>query len=289
MKIARYWAQAEAEAQRPNGQSLNISCWRWSETSQEDARGRARQAVRDAVQRAQRGEELRQGYGYLDRPPREEIVEELKNDQQQTMATLTRNSYGSLILNTKELMFIDVDTPYETASTAIIRRIKGLFGQSSDNPTTALRKRLAKTAAAYPEYTVRLYQTFAGYRCAIVNRPILPGTRESDQLLSSFEADPLYARLCQNQECYRVRLTPKHWRCNAEYPPHRYPWESEAHEKRYRQWQAAYEQQCESYATCRFIEEIGRHGVADQLKPLIDLHDQVTRAEADSQSITGLA
>ncbi len=289
MKIARFWAKAEADAAKPDGRSLRIACWRWSETSQEEANGRAKDAVRDAVARVTRGEELRQGYGYLDRPPREEIVEEIKDTTRQTVATVTRNSYGSLILNTNALMFIDVDTPSESTTAAMIRGIKGLLGRTQDDPATALRKRLAQTAASYPELTVRLYETFAGYRCAIVNRSISAGTRESDQLLNSFEADPLYARLCQSQDCFRVRLTPKHWRCKVQRPPARFPWESKIQEQEYRNWQAEYERQCRAYATCRFLEQYGRRPIADQLQPLIDLHDEMTGADVDSQSITGLA
>jgi hypothetical protein len=280
MKIARYWARGVADAHQPDGQTLRIACWRWSEHSQAEAQQRADEAARDAAKRVAAGGALLRGYGYTDRPPREEIVKEIQDRDGQTLATVTRNSYGSLILNTRQLMFIDVDLPAEQLGAGLMRGFKRLWGRHEPDRTVLLRERLANTASLHSAYTTRLYQTHAGFRCAIVNQPIPPAGSESESLFAAFEADPLYVRLCTSQQSYRVRLTPKFWRCGASRPPHRYPWESAAQQQQYREWEAAYEQRCAAYATCRFLQQFGRQPIAAEFEVLIQLHDHMTRAEA---------
>ncbi len=112
MKIARYWARGEAEAVQPGGAPITLSTWRWSDSSQQDAQQRATSAAQEAAQRMETGSagEGGHGYGYLDNPPREEIIEEITGEDGGTIATVTRNRMGSLILNTDGLMFIDIDT-----------------------------------------------------------------------------------------------------------------------------------------------------------------------------------
>ena len=212
MKVARYWALGEATAQTPEGQTHTLGAWRWSEASQQEAQLRADEAACEAARRFVNMDDLGDRYGYGNSPPREEIVREIQDDAGQTNATITRNSYGSLILNTGDLMFIDVDLPEEAVGAALMRGIKGLFGRREKTPAELLRERLNQTAGELTDYTIRLYATAAGFRCAIVNRPILPASSESENLLARFEADPLYVRLCHVQQSYRVRLTPKHWR-----------------------------------------------------------------------------
>ena len=86
------------------------------------------------------------GYGYFDNPPREEIIEEITGEDGGTIATVTRNRMGSLILNTDGLMFIDVDT--ESASSepsgGILSRLASLlnrFGSQKKEGTGQFRGR----------------------------------------------------------------------------------------------------------------------------------------------------
>ena len=286
MKIARYWARAERTARQPDGKSRCVSCWRWSEISQAEAQQRAEAAIQDAAARMAAGTSWGEGYAYLDRPPREEILQEIKENGQ-TVATVTRNGYGSLILNTRDLMFIDIDLPVEPLGATLMRSIGRLFGRDKNSPADETRARIAKIAHRHHRDTFRLYETSAGYRCALISRPILPGTSESNRLLTDFESDPLYVRLCQSQESYRVRLTPKFWRCGAPRPPHRYPWKNAEQEKRYREWEKEYGQQCNKYATCRFIEQVGRAPAIPGHERLVEMHDEMTKAHASA--VSGLA
>jgi hypothetical protein len=278
MKIARHWIKGRAEALLESGETITVGSWGWSEASREEALQRAAQAARRAARRIEAGEPLPHGYGYSDRPPREEIIEELKRDAEETHAVITRNSYGCLVLNTDELMFIDVDIPPESSSAALVRRIKSLFGGEADSPETRIRKKVAEVAALNSDYTIRLYRTYAGFRCAVVNKTIAPGSTESRRLLDAFGADPLYVKLCHNQQSYRARLTPKYWRCGAHRPPARFPWETKEQEQRYRNWERQYAELTRGFATCRLITQFGTREGDASLMSLIDLHDRFTKA-----------
>lgn len=282
MKIARYWMKGKAEAAAPeSGERMTIASWGWSELSREEAEQRASESARRAARRIEAGEPLQRGYGYLVRPPREEIVEEIKNADGEVVAIITRNSYGVLVLNTKDLMFIDIDIPPEPSGARFFRSLKNLFGSQSDDPESSIRKRIAERAEVNGNYTFRLYRTFAGFRCALTNKPLSPGSAESKRLLDEFGADPLYVVLCQNQQSYRARLTPKHWRCGARRPPNRFPWATTADEQSYRAWEKEYEEQCGQFATCHLVEQFGAQEGGAQFRALIKLHDELTRANTD--------
>ncbi|HLA94830.1 MAG TPA: hypothetical protein VK612_03850 [Pyrinomonadaceae bacterium] len=275
MKIARHWKRAEIEARSPEGKPMTVTAWGWSATGAEEAQQRAQEAVRRSAARIAAGQGFPDRYDYLDRPPREEIIEEITD-----LAMVTRNSYGSLILNTKDLMFIDIDVPFESSFPRLIRSFKHLFGITAESPTDRIRDRIAVIARSRPAYTCRIYQTAAGFRCIVINKRIHPNSPESNELLLAFDADPLYVRLCKNQESFRGRLTPKHWRCGVDRPTGRFPFETDDDDKRFRTWQKTYETVCERYATCTFVEQFGtQEGVAD-FRKLIEIHDRLTRSNS---------
>ena len=279
MKIARYWTKGKVEARSPSGKLITITSWGWSALSQEEAKQRANEAAQRAAERVEAGEPFPRGY-YSERPPREEIIEEIKSADGDVIAAVTRNSYGALVLNTRDLMFIDIDIPHESAGGRFLRRIKSLFGGGSDDPESRIQKKIAGLARTNSEYTLRLYRTFAGFRCAIINRRINPDSPESRRLLDEFGADPLYVKLCQSQQSYRARLTPKYWRCGARRPPNRFPWTTQAEEQGYRAWEREYEGQSGRFATCLLVEQFGTQEGNAELKTLINLHDEFTKADS---------
>jgi hypothetical protein len=281
MKFARYWKKGSVAARSPSGRLINVAAWGWSEQTEEEAGRRAEEVAGRAARRVERGEPWPQhAYDYGERPPREEIVEEISGDDGALVAAVTRNSYGSLILNTSDLVFIDIDIPHEPPGGGLLRALKSLFGKESEDAEGRVRKKITAAAAARPEYTFRLYRTFAGFRCAVVNRRLKAGGPESLRLLEEFGADPLYVRLCQNQQSYRARLTPKYWRCGARQPPARFPWETEEEERRYRAWEQEYAGQSSGFATCRLVGQFGAQPPSATLMKLIGLHDRHTKADS---------
>lgn len=281
MKFARYWKKVSAKVQWPEDEPVTVISFGWSDESEEAAGRQAAERLRRKVRRIEEEEAWPpDNYGYSQRPPREEIVEEIGDEDGSPAAVVTRNSYGSLILNTSDLVFIDVDTPYEHAGSGLLGAIRSLFGQEPETAEGRTYRKIKAAAARRPEYTFRVYRTFAGFRCAVVNRRLAAGGPESRRLLEEFGADPLYVKLCQNQRSYRARLTPKYWRCGAHRPPVRFPWETEEEEQRYRAWERAYEGRCGGFATCRLVGQFGTQPASAGLLRLISLHDEYTRADS---------
>ena len=281
MKFARYWTRGRAEARSRAGRLLTVTSWGWSMLSLAEAEERADAAARRGAARIAAGEPFPHGYEYTDRPAREEMVEEFRDEDGELSAAVTRNSYGSLILNTRDLMFIDVDLPPgPSGGGGLLDAIKGLFGQAPEDPATRLRQRIEALASAHPQYTFRVYRTFAGFRCAVVNRRLRPDGAEAARLLEDFGADPLYVRLCRSQQSFRARLTPKYWRCGADRPPPRFPWEAADEEAAYRAWERAYEARCAGFAACRLVGQFGPEAAYAEARTLIELHDRRTGADS---------
>lgn len=281
MKIARYWERADMEIPGQDGFPFPITGWGWSETSREEAAQRARDSVQNIASRLTSGKGFPDAYSYLSRPRREEIVEELTNDEGELIAFITRNHYGALVLNTASLMFIDVDVPVENPGSGFFRSIKQLFGKPAVSPADLIRARIRDAAARFPSMTFRVYRTLAGFRIAVMNKRISPNSTEAVELFNAFGSDPLYVTLCRNQESFRARLTPKHWRCGIEKPLTNFPYETPEARSLFANWKAKYERDSSGFATCHFIEQIGTNTALHENARLIRIHD--SSAKADSQ------
>ena len=164
-------------------------------------------------------------YGYGDRPIREEIVQEIRDDTG-LAAAITRNSYGSLVLNTSRVMFVDVDTAYSTKLGNTVRGFwNSLLRKSSpiQAQSDAQLKRIEEVGRSRPALGYRLYRTAGGFRLLVTSDTYDPMTKASNELLAAFGSDRLYTRLCQNQECFRARLRPSSGGVGPR-PPSRFPW-----------------------------------------------------------------
>ena len=71
----------------------------------------ASERLRHLIGRVQQSLELERSYAYGTRPLREEIIQEIHSRAGDITGIVTRNSYGCLVLNTAEAMFVDVDLP----------------------------------------------------------------------------------------------------------------------------------------------------------------------------------
>src|SRR5690606_19188420 len=189
MKLARYWKRSRLTTALPNGKEMLATGWGWSVDDPAEAQSRADEAVRRSAERIASGQGFPDSYGYPDRPAREEILREITGEDGTVLAAVTRNSYGSLILNTARLMFIDVDvTPNPPG---LLDSLKGLFGiKTPDAFDTALEK-IRATAADSPQYAFRVYRTAAGFRLAVTNKRIDPKGGESETLIYNYGSDSL--------------------------------------------------------------------------------------------------
>jgi len=275
VNIPRFWAAARGEARR-GGHTLALLCWGWSNESRGEAEARARESLARLVQRVLRGEDLPRGYGYGTRPLREEIIEELRGADGELAGIVTRNAYGALVLNASRALFIDVDLP-PARRAGLFRR---WFGEREPDPAEASLTSLREALRAQPGASFRLYRTAAGFRVLATDPLFQPGDPASRALFEKAGADPAFVRLCGLQRSFRARLTPKPWRCGRPQPPGRHPREDADAAARFARWLVDYEIASASYATCRFLECVGRERVNPEIAPLLRLHDEASGASS---------
>jgi hypothetical protein len=289
MKFYRYWAAGEANVEAGR-RSWKLRAYGASDQSLEDAQRRAREVAQQTAAAVATGP-LDRRYAYSDRPLREEVVEELR-DGDDLIGVISRNSYGSLVLNTSSAMFVDVDYDVNdairsrepaTLGEAVKRMWANLTGQrataeagpapSGDN---LLLERFERVTRSHAGLGVRVYRTAGGYRLLATSASFDPASTATSGLLREFGADPLYVRLCQAQKCFRARLTAKFWRCGARRPPSRYPWDDAAAEASYRKWEQTYHARANQHAACAYIASFGEPGVHAEIQSIQETHDRLT-------------
>jgi hypothetical protein len=242
----------------------------------EDARRQAQEAARRLAERfaAQRG--LPGRYLYGDRPLREPVVREFTDSAGARVAAITRNGYGSLVLNSTQLMFVDVDLPEAQTRDGFLDRLRGRPpGSRRLQAEAGVLDRAGAWLEAHPGWGWRSYRTRAGLRLVAAHAILDPSGAVTEAVFATMGADPLYRLLCRSQCCFRARLTPKHWRCGVPDRPARWPFEDAAAEARFQEWEARYRAACEGHATCDLIQVSGGPEIDPALRPLIELHDQL--------------
>jgi hypothetical protein len=284
MQVARFWATEKAVGFDSRGVEVETSAWGWSSDSLEEAQERAQataaSVVRWLVSDDDNVPSQQHEYQYLlDRPPREKLIEEFRDGAGDTVALITRNKYGSLVLNCRDLMFIDVDFPSPSFWRVLWRKLRGQPARPTPEEA-AIRQHVKQWRLANRQYSTRLYETAAGLRLAIVDRPLAAEAEESRRILRELQSDPLYQQLCKTQCCFRARLSPKPWRLGVAAPPKSFPFFADGDEEGFRQWVKTYEQASASAASCKLIDVSGPPRVDTAIAPLIELHDAMTKANS---------
>jgi len=274
MNFPPFWAR---------GCSGDFFCWRWSFNSVAEAQSLADQAAQQLAERFAHGDfPPKHGGYYPNRPFREPVLQEIKNDAGETAAVVTRNSYGCLVLNTARVMFVDVDLP-EPKPAGLFKK---LFGGTAAAPVVTQDGAIAKVenwTRNNPDWGWRIYRTRAGLRLLATHALFDPEAAASDGVFDALGADPLYRQLCKAQKCYRARLTPKPWRCGVRHKPERWPFPDARAEKHFQKWDAQYQSFAAGWATCEFVKKIGNNEVHPAVQPILSVHDQMTRVESKSK------
>ena len=277
MKIPKYWARAEAQTPPDFEGDRVVSVWGWSEEGRHDAERHAQQRLTEVLDRLHRGLGLPKGYAYGTRPLREQILEELRDAAGRLEAVLTRNSYGSVVLNAARVLFVDVDVPWPSVG----QRLARLFGSRKAMPEAAALARIREVLQHDSGGSYRVYRTAAGFRVLATDPPFTPASPGAMRIMERLGADPSFVQLCKVQESFRARLTPKPWRCGHPNPPGSFPRTDAQEETRFADWLAAYERASESKATCRFVEAIGWGRTHDDANDIVRLHDDRTKASSE--------
>jgi hypothetical protein len=269
LKIPRFWRRYEGNVQKPGGGALHLFAWGWSESSERDADAHARERFQNIERRVWQGLDLPKGYGYGSRPVREQILREIHGRGGDVDALLTRNAYGSVVLNAARVMFIDVDAP----PAGVLGRLLGR-GPAGGAALDQIRRAVSSAGIG----DVRLYRTAGGFRLLVTNRMFTPGSSEAESAMRAVGADPAFVQLCKVQDSFRARLTPKPWRVGHKTPPGDFPREQGPQQQAFDDWLQKYEQAAASKATCQFVETLGSQWVDSDVAPILALHDEQTKA-----------
>lgn len=271
MNFPKFWSRGEAKG---------FHAWGWSNESLTQAKMLGMEVAGRIAERIGRGDRSRaRGYGYGDRPLREEVLREFRHGTDVT-AVITRNSYGCLVLNTARLMFVDVDLGEPPASGGFLGTLLG--AKKSLAAHEAARQAVLAQAGAWaqqnPGWGWRLYETRAGLRLMAIHRGFDSADPLCETVFERLKADVLYRRLCRHQKCFRARLTPKPWRCGASPVPGRWPWANESELQSFQEWETHYLSHASKFSTCRLVAELGSTWAAPEFQELIATHDEVTGA-----------
>ena len=282
MKFPKFWARATAEENDERGRRQWFTKWAWSDVSRDDAQQSALESARKTLQRFLRGDELSR-YPYGNGAIREEVIKSLTDERGELVAAITQNAYGSLVLNTSQVMFVDIDFPHTSLGELGRNFLAKLFKREQTSPEvkheTAALERVKAFVGEHRDWGLRVYRTAAGLRLLVNHALFVPKSKVTRQILTELGSDPLYIKLCEQQACFRARLTPKPWRCGHYANTVSWPHLDEQQQLAHQQWQAEYEQKQTGYATCRFIESIGSSSVHPEVLMVLNLHDRFTRCE----------
>lgn len=318
MIVPDHWAEARVQL-REAGRQFTVRRFGWSETTQGEAQAMAEQRAQAALARIHSGEKLerrepRVAYnGAQGVPIREEVL------QRHGSAVLTRNSYGAVCLNTPEVLFADLDFDAEVslrffaalfgALLALFLLAYGLglwparlplwaafvlpaglaisFGARVHRALIHLagghearaRRRIRRFVAAHPEWGLRVYRTPKGLRLLATHRVFDAREPAVAQAFTRLGVDPVYARMCERQHCFRARLTPKPWRVGM--ADHLLPrpgvWPIQPERLPARQaWVARYEQAAAGHAACRFEAQLGVTMIDARVQRVVELHDRLS-------------
>ncbi|MFN7155313.1 MAG: hypothetical protein ACK4OE_16645 [Acidovorax sp.] len=317
MIVPSFWAEARRQIRRGNRQ-ITVRRWGWSDTSEADAQAMAEARADEALALAQTDNtverrERKVAYnGAQGVPIREEVLERHGD------TVITRNAYGAKCLNTPDVLFADVD--FDTAlprglyvaalcllAAVVLLPARWLLGSwgwlafglvavlgtaplahllqrlnpaRQGGPQAAAMARLRAFLQDQPAWAVRVYRTPAGLRLLATQGPVAPGSEQAQAFFNAVGADPLYVRMCENQHCFRARLTGKPWRMGIEkhLRPRPGVWPVSADRLPVRQaWVRHYDTRAQDFAACAWIETVGSGVVHPAVQPVVDLHDNLSQ------------
>ncbi|MGV3756951.1 MAG: AtpZ/AtpI family protein [Verrucomicrobiota bacterium] len=318
MIIPRFWAEGRVQ-HKEKGRQVTVRRLGWSQSSEAEAQANAETRAREALQRILSGEELERSerrvpYNGAEGVP---ICEEVVAEHGETI--ITRNSYGARCLNTPNVLFADIDfesQPRESISCFLILVMVigaavgawklgslvwfiplGLAGVAAGvslayglhklhlklngGAEKMANNRINSFITAHPNWTLRVYRTPAGLRVLAVHRTFAPDAPEVALLFKWLKVDPVYVKMCQRQQCFRARVSPKPWRIGvaSHMKPRsgRWPPRPESMSVR-REWIETYEQKSTEFSACRFERETGKGVMNRDVDKVIFLHDELSRA-----------
>ena len=323
MIVPQYWAEARVQ-HKQRGRQITLRRFGWSDETQADAQANADRRAQEALEQVLAGKKLERSEpkipynGAEGIPIREEIVSRHGD------TIITRNSYGARCLNTPDVLFVDIDFPDSpplrfTFSVFVLLQLcaiaAGYFNHSKfigiafailsllffsavsgelyrlvlkmkGGIERLTSDRIDQFLSKHPDWNLRIYKTPAGMRVLVTHRIFSPAEPEVQQCFDALGADPMYAAMCRNQQCFRARVSPKPWRIGIgdHMRPRPGNWPVAAERMPLRQaWIEKYEAAAKPYAACTFIESKGSCVTHVDVAAVVELHDQMSRADRQLQ------
>ena len=143
-----------------------------------------------------------------------------------------------------------------------------------------VRRALADHLGRHPDHHFRIYRTPAGIRVLAMHDTMNPNGEAAQNLFAVLPCDRLYVLMCQQQQCYRARVSGKPWRMNVERlrGPQWPITDPQALERR-QEWIKHYESVAPNFAACQFAEAVGDiTSETAQARSVRDWHDALSEA-----------
>ncbi|MBL8830443.1 MAG: hypothetical protein JNM18_25945 [Planctomycetaceae bacterium] len=318
MIVPQYWAEATRQHRQP-GKQRTVRRFGWSETSQAEADAMAQSRAEEALQRWLAGDKIvarepKVAYnGAAGVPIREEVL------SRHGTSVVTRNAYGAHCLNTPHALFADIDFEPRVSGKQLLAalivslclsifvvwwsgewklglsvgvvsaplvwimfaRLMQLVVHLRGGEQKVARNRLEAFLHQHPHWNVRVYETPAGLRLLATHQPFAASDPQVAEFFRALRVDPVYVRMCLNQNCFRARLTAKPWRIGiaSHMRPRPGVWPVKPERMAERDaWIRTYETQAAGYAACRYVESLGSGRIHADIRPVMELHDQEARA-----------
>ncbi len=299
--------------------TITVRRFGWSDASEAEAQAHAESRAQAALQRLVAGEKLPRrepkiGYNGAEGVPiREEIVDRHGD------AVITRNAYGARCLNTPNVFFADIDFSNAAPGVLFVSFAALLILAATTNawieqswralllgvvvslvvsgPIARLLyrgqlylrggfervalARIERFVARNPRWNVRLYRTPAGLRVLATHALLQPDDPQTLACFAALRADPIYVRMCRNQQCFRARVSAKPWRIGIarHMRPRPGVWPVAAESMAMRtHWISRYENVAARYAACRFMTALGSGTTHPDAALVQAMHDELSRA-----------
>ncbi|MCC6953499.1 MAG: hypothetical protein IT290_05230 [Deltaproteobacteria bacterium] len=275
MKIAKFWGWGSANAD----ESFRVRGWSDDDQASAEQHGRERaERLWSLFKSGSLGDKKQSYYG--DRLLPEPILSEIKSRNGDVTAVVTRNAYGARVLNTAETMFVDIDLVEEPpAPRGFLASLFGKKPDGAERDVDELLERCRRVLRAERIASARIYRTKNGIRVLVLGERFDPTSSASERLLSAFDADEKYRKLCRFQSSYRARLSPKPWRCGVLKLDVMFPFRNSEDAVRFSAWQAEYLAAAAKYRTCELLEEVGRGAQTVEEERIVELHDGETKIQ----------
>jgi hypothetical protein len=187
------------------------------------------------------------------------------------LAVFHRSGLGIFI---SALLVLILAYPFAILTRKILENLGG-------GPEKIARRRVAAFAKTHSDWHLRLYRTPAGLRVLVLHQPFAPSDPAVKGFFDKLGVDPVYAAMCRNQQCFRARVSPKPWRVGVSEHmrprPGTWPISPDRSEQR-QAWVRVYEAAAATYASCRFVENLGSGTTHAKTEAVCTLHDNLSRA-----------